>query len=72
MPVLSFREAPPLGRCSTEFQVLVYGDIVLELVGFEEIFQLLHVALMEPVHLLLGAMRCLLHLSGLLHCKTQR
>ena len=52
--------------------MLVCGDVVLELVGFEEIFQLLHIELVKPVHLLLGRMWCLLHLDGLPHCKTQR
>ena len=72
MPGLNFGGAPTLGRCSADLQVLVSGDVVLELVGFEEIFQLLHVALVKPVHLLLGGMWCLLHLDGLPHCKTQR
>ena len=58
MPVLPVGGAPPLGRHSAELQVLVYGDIVLELVGFEEVFQLFHVALVQPVHLLLGGMQC--------------
>ena len=46
----------PLGQrlCSAELQVFVSGNIVLELVGFKEIFQLLHVVLVQPVHLLLG------------------
>ena len=72
MPALPFGGAPLLGRCSADLQVLVFGDVVLELVGFEEIFQLLYVALVKPVHLLLGGMRCLLHLDGFPHCKTQR
>ena len=63
----------PLGQrlCSAELQVLVSWDVVLELMGFEEVFQLLHVVLVQPVHLLLGGMRYLLHLDGLPHCKTQ-
>ena len=63
----------PLGQrvSSAELQVLVSGDVVLELVGFKEVFQFLHVALVQPVHLLLGGMRYLLHLDGLPHCKTQ-
>ena len=72
MPALPFGAAPPLGKYSVEFQVLVFWDVVLELVGFEEVFQLVHVALVQPVHLLLGGMWCLLHLDGLPHCKTQR
>ena len=72
MLTLHFGGAPTLGRCSEDLQVLVSGDVVLELVGFEEIFQLLHVALVHPVHLLLEGMCCLLHLDGLPHCKTQR
>ena len=71
MPALPFGGAPPLGRHSADLQVLVSGDVVLELMGFEEVFQLLHVALMQPVHLLLGRMWCLLHFDGLPHCKTQ-
>ena len=71
MPALPFEAVPSLGRRSVELQVLVSGDIVLELVGFEEVFQLLHVALVQPVHLLLGGMWCLLHFDGLPHCKTQ-
>ena len=72
MPALHFGGAPPLGRCSADLQVLVSRDIVLELVGFEEIFQLLHIELVKPVHLLLGGMWCLLHLDGIPHCKTKR
>ena len=72
MPALLFGGAPPLGRHSTDLQMLVSGDVVLELVGFEEVFQLLHVALVQAVHLLLGGMWHLLHLDGLPHCKTQR
>ena len=72
MPALTFGAAPSLGRRSVELQVLVSGDVVLELVGFKEVFQLLYVALVQPVHLLLGGMWCLLHLNGLPHCKTQR
>ena len=67
MPALPFGGAPPLGRHSADLQVLVSGDVVLELMGFEEVFQLLHVALMQPVHLLLGRMWCLLHFDGLPH-----
>ena len=52
--------------------MLISGDIVLELVGFKEIFQLIHVALVKPVHLLLGGMWCLLHLNGVPHCKTKK
>ena len=64
----------PLGQhlCSAELQVLVFWDIVLELVSCEEVAQLLDVALVQPVHLLLGGMWCLLYLDGLPHCKTQR
>ena len=64
----------PLGQrlCSAELQVLVFGDVVLELVGFEEVAQLLQVMLVQPVHLLLGGMWYLRHLDGLPHCKTQR
>ena len=72
MPALPFGGTLHLGRCSADLQVLISGNIVLELVGFEEIFQLLHVALVKPVHLLLGGMQCLLHLDGFPHCKTQR
>ena len=72
MPALPFGAAVPLGRYSAELQVLVFWDVVLELVGFEEVAQLLHVALVQPVHLLLGGMWCLRHLDGLSHCKTQR
>ena len=72
MPALPFGAAVPLGRYSAELQVLIFWDVVLELVGFEEVAQLLHVALVQPVHLLLGGMWCLRHLDGLSHCKTQR
>ena len=72
MLTLHFGGAPTLGRCSADLQVLVSRDVVLELVGFKEIFQLLNVALVHPVHLLLGGMWCLLHLDGLPNCKTQR
>lgn len=52
------RQAPqgqpcPPGRPSAELQMLVHRDIVLELVGFEEITQFLDIALMQLVHLLL-------------------
>ena len=72
MPALPFGGALRLGRHSADLQLLVSGDIVLELVGFRDIFQLLHVALVQSVHLLLGGTWCLLHLNGLPHCKTQR
>ena len=63
----------PLGQhlCSAELQVLVFWDIVLELVSCEEVAQLLDVALVQPVHFLLGGMGCLLHFDRLPHCKTQ-
>lgn len=44
---------PPPRRHSVEFQVLVHGDVVLELVGLKEVAQLPEVALVQPVHLLL-------------------
>ena len=72
MPALPFGTASLLERYSVELQVLVFWDAVLELVGFKEIFQLLHVVLVQSVHLLLGGTWCLLHLDGLPHCKTQR
>lgn len=43
----------PLGRRSAELQVLVLGDVVLELVGFKELAQLIDVVLVQLVHLLL-------------------
>ena len=54
MPTLPFGTAPLLERYSVELQVLVVWDAVLELVGFEEVAQLPDVALVQPVHLLLG------------------
>jgi hypothetical protein len=45
--------APEYWRCSAELQVLVNGDVELELVGLEEVVQLLHIALVHLVHLLL-------------------
>ena len=71
MPALPFGTAAPLERYSAELQVLVFWDIVLELVSCEEVAQLLDVALVQPVHLLLGGMGCLLHFDWLPHCKTQ-
>lgn len=53
MSALPFGGCPPLGRGSAELQVSVGGDIVLELVGFEEVAQLLDVVLVQCVHLLL-------------------
>lgn len=52
--------------------MLVLGDVVLELVGFEEVAQLIDVVLVQLVHLLLRGLWDLLHLDGLPHCKTQR
>ena len=71
MPALPFGTASLLERYSVELQVLVFWDAVLELVGFKEVAQLPDVALVQPVHLLLGGMWCLLHFDGLPHCKTQ-
>ena len=71
MPALPFGTAAPLERYSAELQVLVFWDIVLELVSCEEVAQLLDVALVQPVHFLLGGMGCLLHFDRLPHCKTQ-
>lgn len=59
-------------RDSAELQVLVSGDVELELVGIKEVAQLLDIALVQPVHFLLRGVQCLLHLDGLSHCKAER
>lgn len=59
-------------RRSAELQVLISGDVVLELVGLKEVAQLLEVALVQLVHFLLRGMQRLLHLDGLAHCKAQK
>ena len=71
MPAPPFGAAPPLGRHSAELQVLVRGDVVLELVGFKEVAQLMDVVLVQLVHLLPRGLHYLLHLDGLPHCKTE-
>lgn len=71
MPALPFGTAAPLERYSAELQVGLW-DIVLELVSCKEVSQLLDVALVQPVHLLLGGIVVnSLHFDRLPHCKTE-
>ena len=72
MTVLPCGGAPPLGGFQQISECWSLGTLYLSLWSSKRFFQLFDVALVKPVHLLLGAIWCLLHLDGLPHCKKQK